>query len=370
MALALWVRCLPRGATPTATGFETFFPACKVIFGSGAVGRAGTEAAALGAHRVLFVCTSSLATTPKATSVRTSLGDRLVVQITDVRPHVPSDLVEASVHVAEAQGVDLVVAGGGGSAIGLGKAIGYRTGIPQIAVPTTYAGSEMTQVLGITDAARREKRTVSHPSIMPRVVLYDPEVTVGLPPVATASTGINALAHAVEAVYSPTAAPFVGPVALEAVAAIGLALPRCVRDGGDLDARTDMLRAAFLAGLALAHAGMGVHHGLCHALGGKFGVPHGLANAIVLPHAMRYNADVVGPELARVAAALGAVSAPDAVSDLIGSLGLPQRLREVGLGEDDLAVVAQDAMGSSAVAGNPKAIRSPDQLLEILHSAW
>jgi alcohol dehydrogenase class IV len=162
----------------------------------------------------------------------------------------------------------------------------------------------------------------------------------------------------------------VAPVALEAAAAIGSALPRCVRDGRDLDARTDMLEAAFLAGFSLAHAGMGVHHGLCHSLGGRFGIPHGVANAIVLPHAMRYNADAVAPEFARLAGALGTPSAPDAVFDLIASLGLPQRLRDVGLGKDDLAAVAEDAMGSRAVAGNPKPIRTPEQLLEILRPAW
>jgi alcohol dehydrogenase class IV len=354
----------------TATSFETVFPACTVIFGAGASGRAGAEAAALGAHRVLFVCSPSLSATPQAASIRASLGDRLVAELNDVRAHVPSDLVETSVQLAEARKIDLVVAVGGGSAIGLGKAVCYRTGVPQIAVPTTYAGSEMTPVLGVTDVAEGRKRTVSDPSIMPRVVLYDPEATVALPPATTASTGINALAHAIEAVYSPAAAPFVAPVALEAVSAIRVALPRCVQDGRDLDARTDMLRAAFLAGFALAHAGMGVHHGLCHSLGGRFGIPHGVANAIVLPHAMRYNADAVAPEFVRLAGALGAASAPDAVFDLIASLGLPQRLREVGLDHDDLAVVADDAMGSRAVAGNPKPIRTPDQLLEILRSAW
>jgi len=360
----------PERSDQTATSFETVFPACTVIFGAGASGRAGAEAAALGAHRVLFVCSPSLSATRQAVFIRASLGDRLVAELNDVRAHVPSDLVDTSMQQAETHTIDLVVAVGGGSAIGLGKAVCYRTGVPQIAVPTTYAGSEMTPVLGITDVAEGKKRTVTDPRIMPRVLLYDPEATVALPPATTASTGINALAHAVEAVYSPTAAPFVAPVALEAATTIGSALPRCVRDGRDLDARTDMLQAALLAGFALAHAGMGVHHGLCHSLGGRFGIPHGIANAIVLPHAMRYNADAVAPESARLAGVLGAASAPDAVFDLIASVGLPQRLREVGLGQDDLAVVAEDAMGSRAVAGNPKPIRTPDQLLEILESAW
>jgi len=189
----------------------------------------------------------------------------------------------------------------------------------------------------------------------------------------TASTGINALAHCVEAVYSPTAAPFVAPVALEAISTSRLALPRCVAAGSDLRARTAMLRASFLAGFSMAHAGMGVHHGLCHSLGGTLGIPHGVANAIVLPHAMRYNADAVTPELARIGEAMGARSGGDAaaaVFDLIDALGLPQRLRDVGLGEDDLAVVAADALASPAVAANPKPIRTREQLLEILRSAW
>ncbi|HMC08914.1 MAG TPA: iron-containing alcohol dehydrogenase, partial [Actinomycetota bacterium] len=342
-------------------------------FREGASGAVGPEAAGLGAERVLLVCTPSLVSTVHAESVRASLGNLLVAQLSGVRPHVPSDLVESAVNLARAHSVDLVAALGGGSAIGLGKAVGFQAGIPLIAVPTTYAGSEMTAVLGITDTARRQKRTVSDPRIMARVVLYDPVVTLCLPGMPTAATGINALAHCVEAAYSPTAAPFVAPVALEAISTIRATLPRCVAAGADLGARTAMLRASFLAGFSMAHAGMGVHHGLCHSLGGMFGISHGVANAIVLPHAMRYNADAVAPELARIGEAMGARSGADAgaaVFDLIATLGLPQRLRDVGLREDDLAAVAADALASPAVAANPKPVRNQDELLGILRSAW
>jgi alcohol dehydrogenase class IV len=297
----------------------------------------------------------------------------LVTEFTEVRAHVPSELVEAAVNLALAHGVDAVVALGGGSAVGLGKAVGYRAEIPLIAIPTTYSGSEMTAVMGITDAVRGEKRTVSDPKIMARVVLYDPLVTLALPPTTTASTGVNALAHCVEAVYSPSAPPFVPPVALEAISGIRTSLPRCVAVGSDLAARTDMLRASFLAGFSLANAGMGVHHGLCHSLGGKFGVPHGIANAIVLPHAMRYNAGAVAPELASIGRAMGAAPSEDpsdVVFAFVRSLGLPQRLRDLGLGEDDLEVVAADALTSRAVAANPRPIRTREELLGILRSAW
>lgn len=276
----------------------------------------------------------------------------------------------------------MVVALGGGSAIGVGKAVAH-TGqdIALIAVPTTYAGSEMTPVVGITDAARGEKRTLSDPRILPRVVFYDPELTLELSPALTASTGMNALAHCVEAVYSMNATPLVPPVALDAIARIARALPVCVADGGNRAARGEMLVAAFLSGFSSAHAGMALHHGICHSLGGKFRLPHGMANAVMLAHVMRYNADAVAPALARVAVALGvprdrdddltlALRGAAAVSDLSARLGLPQRLRELGLTRADLRTVAADALNRGPVKANPKPISSEAQLLEVLEQAW
>ena len=352
-----------------------------MVFGAGSSDRVGEEARRLG-RRALFVCTPSLVGSPHASSVRARLGDLLVTEFTGVSPHVPLEAVDAAEAVATAHRIDVVIALGGGSAIGLGKAVALdRDGVPLIAIPTTYAGSEMTPVLGITDVALGEKRTVSDPRILPRVVLYDPEVTLDLPPFLSASTGINALAHCVEAVYSTSANPLVRPVARDGAARIVRWLPRCVDDGRDLNARSEMMAGAFLAGFSSAHAGMALHHGLCHSLGGRFRLPHGVANAIMLPHVMRYNAEAAAAPLAELAQAMGqavegetelelARRSAGAVSDLVRGLGLPQRLRDMGVPRAGLDAVAADAIGRSAVKANPRPITSQTELLEILEQAW
>lgn len=343
-----------------------------MLFGTGTISRVGEEARQLGG-RVFFVCTPSLAGSTHAARIRELLGGLLVSEYTGVAPHVPVEAVQTGLGLAAEQEADVVIALGGGSAIGMGKAIAYAAKETRalLAIPTTYAGSEMTPVLGTTELATGEKRIVRDPRILPRVVIYDVEVTLDLPPSITASTGINALAHCVEAVYSRSASPLVPPLALDAAGRIAWALPRCVGEGAVSDARQGMLVAALLAGFSLAHAGMALHHGLCHSLGGRLRLPHGIANAIMLPHVMRYNADAAAPALASIGRAMGIeADAAEGVSDLVGSLGLPQRLRDVGVGENDLAGVAADAMHSPAVRANPKPINDSRQVLEVLRSAW
>lgn len=318
------------------------------------------------------MCTPSLAGSAHAARIRDSLSDLLVAEFAGVAPHVPLDTVRSAVGLATEHEVDLVVAMGGGSAIGLGKALTHASAsVSLIAIPTTYAGSEMTPVLGTTDTVAGQKRTVTDWRLVPRLSIYDVETTVDLPPSITASTGINALAHCIEAVYSTSATPLAIAAALEAAARMSRALPACVDDGTDLDARSEMLVAASLAGFSLAHAGMALHHGICHSLGGKLGLPHGIANAIMLPAVLRYNADAVGPALARVGRAMGFdAGAVDGISDLVISLGLPRRLRDLGVAEADLVGVAVDAMHSPAVRANPKPISDSGQVLEVLRSAW
>lgn len=319
----------------------------------------------------MFVCTPSLAGSPPAARIRDSLGELLVAEFTGVAPHVPLDAVRAAVALATQNQADLVVTLGGGSATGLGKAIAHARTIPLIAVPTTYAGSEMTPVLGTTDTALRQKRTVSDSRILPRVAIYDIEATLDLPPSVTAATGINALAHCIEAVYSSSASPLAVAAALDAAGLISRALPACLANARDLTARSEMLQAAFLAGFSLAHAGMGLHHGICHSLGGRLGLEHGLANAIMLPHVVRYNADVVAPALGRIRRAMEIqADLADGIADLVASLGLPQRLRDLGVADRDLAGVAEDAVSSPAVRANPKRISDSRQVLAVLRSAW
>jgi len=197
----------------------------------------------------------------------------------------------------------------------------------------------------------------------------------------TASTGINALAHCIEALYSITRNPLSTAAALRGVQTIYAALPRCYAYGDNLEARSEMLTGAFLAGTALAHVSMALHHGLCHVLGGTAGISHGFANSIILPHAMRFNLNAAAPELAQAAEAMGiaragqnvesaAEEAINKVYELIGQMNLPQRLRDVGVQEADLPGLARIALQSRAVRSNPRPITDAAQIEEVLRAAW
>src|SRR5438105_13327335 len=277
----------------------------RVLFGRGAIGRVGAEAEALG-QRVMFVCTPSLKRSTHADRSRTSLGSRLVAEFDDVAPHVPLEAVDAARALAAEKDVGVVVARGGGSAIGVGKGIALGKGVALIAIPTTYAGSEMTPVVGITDRAEGRKRVQRDPAALPRLAIYDPEVTLDLSPQLTASTAMNALAHCVEACYATDASPEVRSVALDGTRHIVRSVPLCVARGDDLDAREDLMRGAYLAGLSIGNATMALHHGLCHALGRRSGLAHGRLTAIMLPHVMRFNADAAPDAMSAIAEAMGA----------------------------------------------------------------
>lgn len=354
----------------------------QVVFGAGALDGLGAEIARYGWSRVLLCTIPRFRAPGFAARVAGIVGGRLAAVYAEAQPHVPETQVAEATALAFERGVDAVIGLGGGSPIGLAKAVSRgleerRFGrpahaprpdeaplVPVIAVPTTYAGSEMTPIYGVTrtvDGASR-KVTVRDPRIVPRLVVYDPELTLELPPGLTASSGINALAHCIEAVYSTTRNPVATAAALAGIRLIYGNLPRAVAHGEDMAARTGLLEGAYLGGTAIATAAIGLHHGLCHVLGGTAGVPHGIANAIILPHAMRFNARGVARELAEVARALGcsggdeaelAEAACRAVYDLIGALGLPQRLREAGVAEADLPGFVRAAMSSKAVQANP-----------------
>jgi maleylacetate reductase len=243
----------------------------------------------------------------------------------------------------------------------------------------------MTAVYGITHTRENPPRkvTVHDPKIAPKLVIYDPELTLDLPPEMTASTGINALAHCIEALYSITPHPASTAMAIRGVQHIRDALLRCYQDGNNLEARTEMLTGAHLAGLSLASVKMGLHHGLCHVLGGTANVPHGIANSIILPYVIRFNADVTASQLQPAVDAMGiaknerrpivAVEAfADKIAELIGSMNLPQRLRDarVALKESDLPDLAQLGFQNRTVQNNPKPITEPAQIEMLLRNAW
>lgn len=373
----------------------------QVIFGPGSLARLSKEVTGFGWQRLMLCATGSLRRDGTITAIETALGERLVAVYEGVQPHVPDFQVAEALALAEACQADALIGLGGGSPVGMAKAVSMalqekRSGkaarvslpieqplVPVVAIPTTYAGSEMTPVYGVTHHAdgMTRKITVSDARIVPKLVIYDPLLTLHLPRELTASTGINALAHCIEALYSITRNPLATAVALRGVRAITSALPRCYARGDDVEARDEMLLGAFMAGTALAHVTMALHHGLCHVLGGTAGVPHGIANSIILPHALRFNLDAVAPELAEAAGAMGiSLEGRDAeaaaeqgitrVSELIGSIGLPQRLRDAGVKEAELPHLARLAFVSRTVQSNPRPIRDEAEIEALLRAAW
>ena len=363
-------------------GFHATTYAQDVRFGAGALDQLPESVAAQGWRRVALVTTGSARRSGRAGRVGALLGERLGGVFDQTQPHVPA--AQVAEVAALAAGGDALLALGGGSAIGLAKAAAAQLNLPVAAIPTTYSGSEMTAVYGVTETGPNGPRKVTHtdPQIAPRLVIYDPLLTLDLPPEVTATTGLNALAHALEALYSTRRTPVATAAALAAVRQIGAALPRCHAAGDDREARTEMLLGAHLAGAALAQVAMGLHHGLCHVLGGAAGVPHGVANGLVLPHALRFNLPVAAPELAQAAGALG-VPAPATggeaawaeaglaqIEALIEGLGVPRRLRDVGVRRADFPRLAELALSSGAVRANPRPVTEAGQVLALLEAAW
>jgi maleylacetate reductase len=347
-----------------------------VLFGRGAIDRVGSEPETRG-QAVLFVCTPSLKASSHAARVRASLGGRVAAEFTEVEPHVPQEAVDAARALAERYKIEVVVAMGGGSAMGVGKGVVFGEGKTLVAIPTTYAGSEMTPVFGTTDRAERRKSVRRDDAVLPKLAIYDPEVTLDLSPMLTASTAINALAHCVEACYARAVNPLVPPVALEGIRRIVRSLPLCMTNGRNLDAREDLLTGAYLGGFSIGNATMALHHGICHVLGGRTGVAHGVLNAIMLPHVMAFNADAVPDTMDAIARnfpsplagegrVVGAVAATAA---LVASLPVPQRLRDAGVPEGIIDSIAAEAAKNSTVQNNPKPVTEAD-LRALLRAAW
>ncbi|MER5509789.1 maleylacetate reductase [Streptomyces sp. NPDC002766] len=336
----------------------------RVVFRPGAATNATAgEAAGLGLRRLLVVCGSRGTATARA--VADSLGPACVGLHDGARMHVPVEVADRAVEVARAAGADGLVAVGGGSSIGLGKAVALRTGLPLIAVPSTYSGSEMTPVWGLTEHG--VKRTGRDLVVLPRSVVYDPELTLSLPVPLSVTSGVNAIAHAVEALYAPDGSPLTSLMAEEGVRAMAAALPAVADAPDSLEARGRALYGAWLCGSCLGATTMGLHHKLCHVLGGTFGLPHAETHTVVLPYALAYNTPAVPDAAAAVARALDAHDAPRALRSLAEGLGAPRTLAELGLDEADLAVAAAQTAGQAYA--NPRTITTQDALA-VLRAAY
>lgn len=319
----------------------TQLPACRVLAGSGARHDIPDETARLGGRVFLVATGSARASADELAGV---LGDRLVARFDRPVVHTPVGVTDRAMELVTARDPDVLVAIGGGSAIGLAKAISARTGLPQIAVPTTYAGSEVTGVLGETENG--VKRTRRDPALTPGTVVYDAELTVGLPAGLTRTSALNALAHAVEALWAPDATALTDGLATESVQLFLTHLPAVLADGADLVSRERLQQAGWLAGLCLALTRMGLHHQLAHALGGTFDLPHAELHAMLLPHVMGFNLPSASAVADRLTGVLGAEPVA-AVAALAGEYDGPTTLADLGVPRDGLRGVAE------RVAANP-----------------
>jgi maleylacetate reductase len=335
-------------------------PAQRVIFGVGSLERLPEEVARLGARRVLIVSTP--AERRFADDAARRLGSLAADVFAEAAMHVPVEIARDARRRATELAADCCVAIGGGSTIGLGKAIALESPLPILAVPTTYAGSEMTPIYGLTEAG--VKKTGRDRRVLPATVLYDPALTISLPPQISGPSGMNALAHCVEALWAEDANPLITLVAAEGIRALSRSLSVVVRQPDNLDARSDALYGAWLAGTALGAVGMAIHHKLCHTLGGSFNLPHAEVHTVILPHATAFNRDSAPEAMRLIADALGTSDAAQGLYDLAVRIGAPTSLKEIGMPADGLDRAA--TLATTNPYYNPRPIDFPSvrQLLE------
>lgn len=308
----------------------------RVVFGAGSIQKLAEEVDRLGAKKVLVLCTPQQRNL--AALAVTHLDTKAVGVFDQAVMHVPIETAIEARKVAAELGADCCLAIGGGSTVGLGKAIAMTSELPIIAVPTTFAGSEMTPIFGITEAGL--KKTGRDIRVLPKTVIYDPELLVTLPSQIAGPSGINAIAHSVEALYAQDANPIISLMAEESIRALGRSLPKLVNDPSNIELISDALYGAWLGGACLGAVGMAIHHKLCHTLGGTFNLPHAEMHTIVLPHSVAYNRAAAPDAMAKIARALGAEDAAKGLYDLAKSLGVPVALSEIGMPEEGLEKAA------------------------------
>ena len=375
-----WLPFDPVGREWRHTGY-----AQRIVFGAGALQQLPAAVKDTGARRVLLVTTAGRLASDDGQRIVKLLGRTLVSTFAETTSHVPTTAVQGAVRQAQADGVDGIVSFGGGSCADLGKAVCFfveqqagtpgttyvdRPVLPHISITTTYSGAELTPYFGMTEPAAGRKTGAGGPTIAPLAAVYDPLITLGTPPRVSAETGMNCLAHGIEAAFSPVRSPEAEAIALACVRGVGVALPAVVDDPDDLGARTAMLEAAVLGGRCLQNSSVGIHHGLAQLIGGRTGMPHGLANAILLAHTTRFTAPAVPTQAALVGTALGDPDDPaGAVDRLRERLGLPGSLSDAGMDDEDLEAVVRMAAGSPTVGRNPRPA-GEDEIREVLESAW
>jgi alcohol dehydrogenase class IV len=335
----------------------------RVVFGTGSLDQLVPEIERLGARRALVLSTPEQRSS--AQQIADRLGERCAGIFDHAVMHVPIETARAARDEARRLQADCAVAIGGGSTTGLGKAIALESNLPILAIPTTYAGSEMTPIFGLTEGGI--KKTGRDARVLPRTVIYDPSLTLSLPARLSATSGMNAIAHAAEGLYAQDANPIMALLAEEGIRALAHGLPKVVANPADLDARSDCLYGAWLCGTVLGSVGMALHHKLCHTLGGTWNLPHAETHTIVLPHAIAYNAAAAPEAMTRIARALNTRDAALGLFDLAQALHAPLALRDIGLPENAIDEAARLATANPYY--NPRPVTF-GPLRDLLRRAW
>ena len=335
----------------------------RVCFGSGeAASNLSHQVGDLGAGAVMLIASKS----EMRIADEIAAGLPVALRHDDVVMHVPVEVAERARAAAARSNVDALVSVGGGSTTGLAKAIAMTTGLPVIAIPTTYAGSEATPVWGLTEGAR--KTTGVDLRVLPKVIIYDAALTTSLPVDLSVASGLNALAHCVDAMWGPNADPINAALAAEGIRSLAAGLPQVTADPGGLEGRERTLYAAYLSAAAFASAGSGLHHKICHVLGGRYNLPHAQTHATVLPYVLAFNGPAAPDAEQRIAAAFGSATALDGLLALKRQLNAPHALRDYGFSEDSIDEAA-DAILPSVPPSNPRPVSAVD-LRTLLRAAW
>lgn len=335
----------------------------RVIFGFGTIARLGDEMDRLGCSRAVLV------TTPEQSELASAgerhLRGKVAGRFSHAKMHTPVDVTDRALEYVSSVEADCLVGLGGGSTTGLCKAVALRTDLSQIILPTTYAGSEATPILGETTEGR--KKTQHSLSVLPESIVYDVDLTMTLPKRMSAVSGMNAIAHAVEALYAKDVDPIISLIAKDGIRSLSQALPTIMVHPGDRDARSDALYGAWACGSCLGAVGMALHHKLCHMLGGAFNLPHAETHAIILPHVAAYNQPAASDALGHVARSMGTDNAARGLYDLNCKLGIPLALRDIGMKESGIAEAVNVALSSSY--WNPRPVER-EPLTKLLEDAY
>ena len=349
---------------PAIADFSYAAAPTRVVFGAGRVASVRAEIDRLGCSRVLLISTAGRRADTQA--IADALGAMGVAHFADATMHTPVEVTRRACEVALAAKADVLLTFGGGSTIGLAKAMALQLDLPIVAIPTTYSGSEMTPIFGITEQG--VKRTGRDERVLPRTVIYDVELTLGLPMDVSASSGMNAIAHAAEGLYARDGSPLTSLMAEEGIRALAAGLQALRRLPDDRTARTACLYGAWLCGAVLGSVGMALHHKLCHTLGGSFNLPHAQTHAALLPHSIAYNAAHAPEAMVRLCRALGVThDGAGALHRLNEALGITTSLEALGLAQQDLPRAADLAVQNPY--WNPRPIER-EPILRLLENAW